>query len=485
VTTQPLVVWSFSVGLVKEELPKSSENSRVQELDSEDAKMPVTRNEVEFQSQLIERVAEGRRLTDELFSIVRPDSLYERPIPERHRIIFYLGHLEAFDWNLLRERILGVESFHPELDRLFAFGIDPVNGALPSDRPVDWPSADSARQYVRQIREAIDNGLAQLQSMDGDGGLSGDEFSPQTLLNVAIEHRLMHGETLAYMLHQLPLDRKIRIPRRPELTIAPAVPEMIEIPSGQATLGLNRAARDVFGWDNEYEEHTVDVAAFAIDKYKVTNGQFLDFVIAGGYEDPAFWTQENWKWRSAQDIRHPAFWIRDHDRWHYRTMFDEISLPSDWPVYVSHAEASAYAKWAGKSLPTEAQWHRAAYGTGSEGERKFPWGSAPPNPSRGNFDFYSWDPGSVAAFPQGDSAFGVRGMLGNGWEWTSTRFEPFAGFERFPFYPGYSADFFDGKHYVMKGASARTAACMLRRSFRNWFQAHYQYVYAGFRCVSN
>jgi formylglycine-generating enzyme required for sulfatase activity len=151
---------------------------------------------------------------------------------------------------------------------------------------------------------------------------------------------------------------------------------------------------------------------------------------------------------------------------------------------VSHAEASAYARWARKSLPAEAQWHRAAYGTAEGLENQYPWGNDVPNSKRGNFDFKSWDPASVAAFPDGKSSFGVDGLVGNGWEWTSTLFAPFPGFEPFPFYRGYSADFFDGKHYVMKGGSARTAACMLRRSFRNWFQPRYQYVYAGFRCVS-
>jgi len=305
------------------------------------------------------------------------------------------------------------------------------------------------------------------------------------LLNVAIEHRLMHAETLAYMLHQLPLDRKVRKQRKPELIVPPVAPTMIEIPAGRATLGLARGDEGAFGWDNEYEAQTVDVPAFTIDKYKVTNGQYLDFVAAGGYENPACWTEEDWNWRTSHDILHPVFWSRNRDRWYYRTMFDEIPLPLDWPVYVSQAEASAYARWAGKSLPTEAQWHRAAYGTENGAENPFPWGSAAPNPSKGNFDFHSWDPTPVNAFGKGESAFGVADLLGNGWEWTSTRFEPFPGFQRFSFYPGYSADFFDGKHYVMKGASARTAACMLRRSFRNWFQPHYQYVYAGFRCVSN
>jgi iron(II)-dependent oxidoreductase len=435
--------------------------------------------------ELIERLAEARVRTDEIFDLVRPDSLYERPIPERHRIIFYLGHLEAFDWNLLRERVLGQRAFDSSYDKLFAFGIDPLNGALPSDQPIDWPSVADARQYVKRVRAGIDEGLAILESADWNSNPVGADFTAKTLLNVAIEHRLMHGETLAYMLHQLPLDRKVRRARKPELIAAPIKSRMIEIPAGRATLGLSRSDGGIFGWDNEYETQIVDVAGFTIDKYKVTNGQFLEFVAAGGYENPSYWTEDDWKWRTAQNICHPVFWSQKRNLWYCRTMFDEVPLPLDWPVYVSQAEANAYARWAGKLLPTEAQWHRAAYGTQNGLERIFPWGAATPSQSKGNFDFHHFDPTPVGTFPDGESAFGVADLLGNGWEWTSSHFEPFPGFQRFSFYPGYSADFFDGKHFVMKGASARTAACMLRRSFRNWFQPHYQYVYAGFRCVSN
>lgn len=164
-------------------------------------------------------------------------------------------------------------------------------------------------------------------------------------------------------------------------------------------------------------------------------------------------------------------------------MFQEIPLPLDWPVYVSQAEASAFAKWAGKRLPSEAEWHRAAYADLDGLERQFPWGNARPRNEFGNFDFGRWDATAVGSFPGGESALGLADLIGNGWEWTSTLFGPFNGFSAFPFYRGYSADFFDGKHYVLKGGSARTAASMLRRSFRNWFQPHYQYVYAGFRCV--
>jgi len=148
--------------------------------------MLVAQKELEVRHQLLERLSGARARTDEIFAIVRPDSLYERPIPERHRIIFYLGHLEAFDWNLLRERVLGVETFDPDLDKLFAFGIDPVDGGLPSDQPIDWPSAADARRYAKRIRESIDAGLEALESADWDSNPAGADFTTKTLLNVAI-----------------------------------------------------------------------------------------------------------------------------------------------------------------------------------------------------------------------------------------------------------------------------------------------------------
>jgi ergothioneine biosynthesis protein EgtB len=259
---------------------------------------------------------------------------------------------------------------------------------------------------------------------------------------------------------------------------------MVDIPAGQVTLGLRRDS-GAFGWDNEFEAHVVDVPRFSVDRYKVTNRQFLEFLEAGGYDERRFWSESAWAWKREHAISHPGFWRRDGDSWLQRTMFQEVPLPMDWPVYVSHAEASAYANWAGKSLPTEAEWHRGAYGTLDGNERDYPWGNETPNRKHGNFDFQRWDPTPVGSHAEGKSAFGVVDMLGNGWEWTSTLFAPFSGFEAFPFYLGYSADFFDNKHFVMKGGSPRTAACMVRRSFRNWFQPHYPYVYAGFRCVSH
>ena len=459
--------------------------------------MSATQNVVELRHELLERLAEARTRTDEVFALVRPEFLYERPIAERHRIVFYIGHLEAFDWNLLRERLFSAPVHRAEFDRLFAFGIDPVDGGLPRDQPKDWPRLAEVRDYVAHTRRAVDRGIQMTLGGMAEGKMpsgqpagrrryvsAGGEFPASQLLHVAIEHRLMHAETLCYMLHQLPLDQKIAPPKRPELVSAPVKPSMVEIPEGRITLGIRRGGKE-FGWDNEFEMHVAHVPAFAIDKYMVTNGQFLEFVKAGGYEDHKHWTDVDWKWRSEQGITQPGFWRRNDYRWRLRTMFDEIELPMNWPVYVSQAEASAYARWSGNVLPTEAQWQRAAYGTLGEEERAYPWGSELPNPVRGNFNFQRWDPAPVSGAPEGESAFGVVGLAGNGWEWTSSVFGPFPDFQPFPFYRGYSADFFDGKHFVMKGGSAQTAASMLRRSFRNWFQPHYPHVYAGFRCVHN
>ncbi len=337
------------------------------------------------------RIAAARARTDELFDRVDPSALYGRPIPERHRMIFYLGHLEAFDWNLIGAHALERPALDPTLDRLFAFGIDPVAGDLPADSAADWPARDEIVRYVQRVRAALD----ELLERSAWSALP-SQLDPSILLHVAIEHRLMHAETLAYMLHQLPPSRKLPGPIPAPPFGPPPTPAMIEVPAGIATLGMTRASPE-FGWDNEFEAHSVRVPAFAIDVTKVTAGEYLAFVAAGGYADPAHWTAEDWDWNQGRGITHPSFWIPRDGEWLIRTQFGAIPLPHAWPVYVSHAEASAYARWAGKRLPTEAEWHRAAFGTKASGERFYPWGNDPPRPEHGHFDFQGWDPGGCAS----------------------------------------------------------------------------------------
>jgi formylglycine-generating enzyme required for sulfatase activity len=250
----------------------------------------------------------------------------------------------------------------------------------------------------------------------------------------------------------------------------------VTVPAGDAVLGADRDTT-VFGWDNEFDRHSVHVPAFDIDVLSVTNTQYLEFLNAGGYATRELWDDEGWEWIQKDGVHHPAFWIpassaspaerpSSISEWRWLGMFEALPLPREWPVYVSHAEASAYARWKGRRLMTEAEFHRAADGA-----------------TPGHAGFAGFDPIAAGSRPETASAWGVQDLIGNGWEWTSTIFAPFAGFTPMPSYPEYSADFFDGQHYVMKGASPATALDLARPSFRNWFRATYPYVYAKFRTV--
>ncbi len=341
-----------------------------------------------------------------------------------------------------------------------------------------WPSRDEVLAYGRRADDAILDAI-----VHAEFDVSGDDHRAMRrgeALFTALEHEAMHQETLLYMWHRLPYDQK----RKPsgvqyELGAAPPAYRTVQIPDGIATLGARRD-RITFGWDNEFEAHDVHVPAFEIDVHDVTNADFLAFVDAGGYTHRGWWSDAEWAWLQQEGLQHPNFWVRRGGEWFWRGMFEDIPLPGAWPVFVSHAEASAYARWKGRRLPTEPEFHRAAWGGGTGDAHS----GSPDTSDRLNLDFRSWEPVPAGSRPESASAYGVQDLIGNGWEWTSTIFGPFPGFRPMASYPEYSADFFDGEHYVLKGASPVTARELLRRSFRNWFRPHYPYVYAKFRTVS-
>lgn len=402
-------------------------------------------------AKLFEELRLARAESDRLFSILTDEALYARPIAERHRVVFYIGHLDGFDSIQICREALGLKMPDPELDALFQAGIDPDASHLPNDQPSDWPSLTQVREYVARSRQLVDSHI---------------DKAPEDVAIMALEHRQMHLETLAYMFHNFGYDLKNCTQFRQEHQTSAMTPEnaWCDIPAGKAVIG--KPHDGLFGWDNEYEETREAVPAFGVQRCKITNGEYLRFVQDGG--------------------PFPHFWVKRGASLFYRGMFEEVPLPLDWPVYVTQQQAEAYAHWLGKQLPSEQQFHRAAYGDGDFGTLSaFPWGDTAPLAAHGNFDFRRWDPEPVSFCPGGESPFGVRQLVGNGWEWTSTIFGPLPGFKPRATYPGYSANFFDGEHNVIKGGSPRTAARLLRRSFRNWFRRDYPYVYATFRCVEN
>jgi gamma-glutamyl hercynylcysteine S-oxide synthase len=418
-----------------------------------------------------------------LFDMLPEQVYYSRPIALRHPIVFYEGHLPGFSFNTLVKKGLGGASIDPGLETLFARGIDPHESQTNGHR-ASWPDRDAVRRFADEADARVLDVLAR-EDLDRPGHPLLDRA--EAVFSI-LEHEAMHQETLLYMWHRLPFDEK----RRPE-GYAPhtdgRVPaeQWIAIPPGRAVLGVDRSAVP-FGWDNEFPSCVVDVPAFSIERHNVTNARFAEFVEAGGYRDERWWTADDWLWVQAERVEHPLFWERSDRGWLWRGMFELIPLPMSWPVYVSHAEAAAYARWRGVRLPTEAEYQRAAFGTPQEAPRELPgrphpWGDTPPAAEHGVFDFTSWDPQPAGSHPAGASAWGVEDLAGNGWEWTGTPFAPFPGFHAMASYPEYSADFFDGEHFVMKGASPATARELLRPSFRNWFRGRYPYVYATFRCV--
>lgn len=427
------------------------------------------------------RYARIRVRTRELFDLLTDEAYYAQPIDRRHPVVFYDGHLPAFSFNTLVRRALGEPPIDLALEKLFGRGVDPderespLGGCGACDR---WPSRSAVRAFADEADRRV---LAALGRDDLDR--PGDPCLDRREAVFAIfEHEVMHQETLLSLWHRLPYDLKRQPPSYAPCVDGVSPPhDGIRVPAGQATLGVD-AGTVPFSWDNERPAFAVHVPAFVIDRHNVTNADFLEFVQAHGYDQPQWWTDEDWAWLRREGRMCPPFWSRHHGAWHWDGLFASVPLPLAWPVYVTQAEASAYARWVGARLPTEPEFQRAAYGS-PDGERRFPWGDAPPNETHGVFDFRSWDPQPAGGHPAGASAWGIHDLVGNGWEWTSTPFGPFPGFTPMTCHPEYSADYFDGTYLVLKGASPATARELIRPSFRNWCRPRYPHVYASFRCV--
>jgi ergothioneine biosynthesis protein EgtB len=430
---------------------------------------------------LVRRYEQNRRRSRAIFDLVADEAYYSRPIAQRHPLVFYEGHLPAFSFNTLISRALGEPPIDERLQSLFARGIDPAEGDGSPGGAFAWPDRSTVREFAAEADRRVTAALIQ-----ADLERPGHPLLDRAEAVFAIlEHEAMHQETLLYMWHRLPFEQK-RKPADYQPLSSGRVPlsEWVRIEPGSAILGVDRG-EETFGWDNEHPHYAVDVPAFSIERHDVTNAAYLDFVQAGGYSNPQWWRPQDYAWLRAEGIEHPTFWARRDGEFFWRGMFDFVPLPASWPVYVSEAEATAYARWRNARLPSEAEFQRAAFGTPEGDLRRHPWGSAPPDGSTGVFDFSSWDPEPAGSHPAGQSAWGIEDLVGNGWEWTGTPFEPFPGFQPMPSYPEYSADFFDGEHFVIKGASPATAEALLRPSFRNWFRGRYPYVYATFRLVRN
>jgi iron(II)-dependent oxidoreductase len=304
----------------------------------------------------------------------------------------------------------------------------------------------------------------------------------------SVFHEDMHTEAFTYTRQTLayPATRLLFAGERPAAAPAGggALPGDVEVPGG--TLMLGAAPDAPFAFDNEKWAHPVEVRRFAISRAPVTQAEFAAFVDEGGYRDQRYWSDEGWAWRRSAAAEHPVYWRRGAGGWERRDFDRWVALESHRPViHVNWFEAEAYCRWAGRRLPTEAEWEAAAAtepaggGGFSARRRRFPWGDDAPTPRRTNMDWGPMGCVEVGALPDGDSAYGCRQMLGNVWEWTSTTFGPYPGFTPDP-YKEYSEPWF-GSRKVLRGGAWATRSRMLRNTWRNYLTPDRRDVMAGLR----
>ena len=424
-------------------------------------------------------------LDDRLFDLIRNEAaFFVRHEPLRHPPIFYLAHPATFYVNKLYVARLFKTRIDPRMEAMMAVGVDEMSWDDLNAAHYDWPSVAAVRAYRREVRCRVD---AFIRSMPLELPIRQD--SPAWVILMGIEHERIHLETSSAILRQMPL---ADLRREAELSAGekrlwracrehgpqPENP-WVEVPAQVVMLG-KRDDDPTYGWDNEYGTEEVRLSGFSAARQLVSNGEFLEFIAAGGYADESFWTDEGRGWLRYTKAKHPRFWRRDGETWRQRNLLDEIPLPLDWPVEINCLEAQAWCAWKRQAtglniqLPTEAHWQALRAGIETDQPR---WEKAP-----GNINL-EWFASScpVTKFPQG-----LQGefcdVIGNVWQWTRTPIMPFKGFEVHPLYDDFSVPTFDGRHNLIKGGSWIATGNEALASSRYAFRRHF-YQHAGFRPI--
>ncbi len=334
--------------------------------------------------------------------------------------------------------------------------------SLPLLSPVE------ARGFIADVRGRVLDGLDRV----ADGGP--DALFPYVMVE---QHEQQHVETMLAT-HQLRRGAPLLGAGSP-LPPGRLVPaDAVLVPAGPFVMGVD-AEVEPASLDNERPAHTVDLPAFRIARVPVTNGEWRIFLESGGYDEPRWWSERGWRHRCDSGLERPLFWSADGSRRRFGHVED---IPSDEPVqHVSFHEAEAYAAWAGARLPTEQEWEKAcAWDPAAGRRRRWPWGDADPSPGHANLGGEALRPAPVGAYPAGASAYGVEQMIGDVWEWTTSGFEAWPGFESM-LYADYSAPFFGGDYRVLRGGSWAVGGASVRPSFRNWDLPARRQIFSGLR----
>jgi iron(II)-dependent oxidoreductase len=416
------------------------------------------------------RLAGTRRRTALLTESVDEHDLIRQHSKLMSPLVWDLAHIGNQEELWLVRDVGGREPLRQDIDELYDAFQHPR-----ATRP-SLPLLDPAqsRAYVREVREKVLDVLA-ASPLEGRKLLD-TAFA----FGMIIQHEQQHDETMLAT-HQLRTGAPVLHAPNPPAAPPGVLAAEVFVAGGPFTMGTDT---EPWALDNERPAHQVDVPAYVIDTTPVSNGEYQRFIAAGGYEDPKWWSEAGWAHRTRAGLTAPRFWQRDGQGW-TRTRFGVTEpVPAGEPVvHVCFYEAEAYAAWAGKRLPTEAEWEKAARFDPATGRsRRFPWGDEEPTERHANLGQRHLRPAPVGAYPDGASPLGVRQLIGDVWEWTSSDFHGYPGFEVFP-YPEYSKVFFGPDYKMLRGGSFGTDTTAVRGTFRNWDYPIRRQIFAGFRCA--
>ena len=429
-----------------------------------------------IKKDLAEGLKEVRQRTQFLLESVSEKDLLAQYDPIMSPLIWDYGHIGNYEELWLLQKAHGRTLSDRELYDMYDASLHPRE-ERPSLNLLDWASAN---RYLGAVREAVLDRLAEA-NLNGDNPLLKDGF----VYNMIIQHEAQHNETMLQTL-QLKKGEGYKPEARIDLPADGTIEEgeMVFVPGGPFVMGTDERAWPL---DNERSLHFVHLPDFLVDTTPVTNGGYARFVEDGGYERQEFWDPAGWKYVKQQGITAPKHWYQPepHSWWTERFGFDEPLNPKALVVHVSWYEADAYARWAEKRLPTEEEWEKAAsWDPKTDTKRPYPWGDEPPSPARANLDQLAFRAAEVGAYPEGASAYGALGMVGDVWEWTASDLYAYPGFEAFP-YREYSEIFFGPDYKVLRGGSWATRPVAIRNTFRNWDFPIRRQLFCGFRCAKD
>ncbi len=423
----------------------------------------------DLRRRALDALTTARARTATLTDCVDEDDLVAQHSPLMSPLVWDLAHIGNQEEQWLLRTVGGREALRPDIDTVYDAFEHPrvLRPTLPLLAPAE------ARVYASDVRGRVLD-ILDRTPLEGGGRLSDSAFA----FGMIAQHEQQHDETML-ITHQLRKGPAALTAPEPPAGSAQGLPAEVLVPGGPFTMGTSA---EPWALDNERPAHQRVVPAFFLDTVPVTCGAYLAFIEDGGYRDPRWWAPEGWDQIRQHDITAPLFWRREGGEWLRRRFGVTEPVPADEPVlHVSWYEADAYARWAGRRLPSEEEWEKAARHDPDSGRsRRFPWGDEDPGTGHSNLGQRHLRPAPAGSYPEGESPLGVRQLIGDVWEWTSSDFLPYPGFAAFP-YREYSEVFFGGAHKVLRGGSFAVDPVACRGTFRNWDLPVRRQIFSGFR----